>query len=227
VKMSELDAVRKLRKAMLRILESASKYDLGGDYALRNDIEDGYDAMLSTASLDVPQQAAPIPCAANDETLGPMGEKPVAWRIFRSDRWCFAYAPSRNLNSRGAWEPLYPAAALSKSCAARVNDEIAKIRAHASSAGLLTIIQHCEAATELLTDTSMLNETVDGSTKQDAVPVADAVRSLVAQYRESVTRGGDSSHTRSVLMGKIESLITRESAHGMAPLDVAGAREVA
>lgn len=145
MKMNELDAVRKLRKAMLRILESASKYDIGGDYALKNDIEDGYEAMLATASLDVPQKAEDL-STANDSDLGPMGEKPVAWRIYRSDRWCFAYSPGRNLKASGAWEPLYPAAALSRSVVSRVTEEICKIRTHATDADLLKVIEHCDAA---------------------------------------------------------------------------------
>lgn len=37
---------------------------------------------------------------------------PVAWRIFRSGRWCFAYSDKRCLCDADKWEPLIPLAQL-------------------------------------------------------------------------------------------------------------------
>ncbi len=45
----------------------------------------------------------------------------VAWRIFRSGRWCFAYSLERHLCDRDAWEPLYTKPAADKASKAKTS----------------------------------------------------------------------------------------------------------
>ena len=45
--------------------------------------------------------------------------EPVAWRTYRSKRWCFAYSPNRNLcQCAGDWQGLVTAEQAEAHCAA-------------------------------------------------------------------------------------------------------------
>ena len=106
---NEIDAIRQLRRSLLNVLDSAQKYSSDEDQALQKDIDAAYDALLATASIDSPKNRRSSASLPTDNAGRHASEKPVAWRTYRSGRWCFAYDPSRNFETRSAWEPLYSA----------------------------------------------------------------------------------------------------------------------
>ncbi len=64
------------------------------------------DALLLHAAIDETEEEV---ISALRLRLAQPESEPVAWRIWRSSRWCFAYSPNRHLCSDEQWEPVYTA----------------------------------------------------------------------------------------------------------------------